>query len=336
MERPAAARLAATLVVAITVARSAGEAWAGEAAPKPPAAAQVLFDEAAAALDRRDYSAACPKLEEVVRLVPDGTGAWFALAECYEGAGRLASAWSAYRRVEAAQGAQQAQRRRPAGARVEALRPRLATLTVNVPERIRALSGLEILHDGVPIEREQWGVPVPVDKGAHTLRASAPGRVPWQTTVGVVSDGVRIVVQIDSLLSAVDTDLREGHPAAAASPAPRDAAPTVAAQRIAGLAVSAFGLAATAAGAGFGTAAIVRKSQSESGPCLSDCRCTPEGIELRDEGLTFGNTSTALFVAGGALVAAGLVLLLTAPRPGAAPAARLAVGPGQVVLLGSW
>src|SRR5262245_25783154 len=58
--------------------------------------AEALYDAATKAMDGNDYAAACPKLEEVVRLVPHGVGARLTLARCYEGAGRLASAHASY------------------------------------------------------------------------------------------------------------------------------------------------------------------------------------------------------------------------------------------------
>src|SRR5262245_14421848 len=112
--------------------------------------AQALYEQAVAAMDKKDYASACPSLEEVVRLIPEGVGAKLTLAECYEGAGRLASAWTGYALAEAAAAKEnQREREQKAHARAEALKPKLARLTIVVPEAVRALPGLAITRDGV-------------------------------------------------------------------------------------------------------------------------------------------------------------------------------------------
>ena len=59
-------------------------------------AATTLLEQALQAMHNQDFASACPKIEEVARLRPDDLGAKLKLAECYEGAGRLASAWALY------------------------------------------------------------------------------------------------------------------------------------------------------------------------------------------------------------------------------------------------
>src|SRR5262245_58809354 len=71
-------------------------AAAQQVSPQQRAAAQALFQAARASMDKKDYVTACPKLEEVTRILPDGVGGQFTLAQCYEESGRLASAWRAY------------------------------------------------------------------------------------------------------------------------------------------------------------------------------------------------------------------------------------------------
>src|SRR4051794_13843510 len=73
-----------------------GIASAQQVDPQALGAAQAVFDSAQGLMAAREYAAACPKLEEVVRLVPAGVGAKLQLAKCYDEAGRVASAWAAY------------------------------------------------------------------------------------------------------------------------------------------------------------------------------------------------------------------------------------------------
>src|SRR5687767_9621195 len=90
-------------------------------------AAQALYERAVELMAQKAYADACPKLEEVTRLVPDGLGAKLTLAECWEGAGKLASAYVAYAQVETLAGRKgDADRQKLASERAAALKPRLA------------------------------------------------------------------------------------------------------------------------------------------------------------------------------------------------------------------
>src|SRR5207253_11179829 len=48
--------------------------------------------------------------------------------------------------------------------------------------------GLEIKRDGNAVTRAEWGVPIPVDPGAHAYEVTAPGKKPWSTTIHVAAD----------------------------------------------------------------------------------------------------------------------------------------------------
>jgi hypothetical protein len=168
--------------------------------------AQALYDQATAEMDAKNYASACPKLEEVERLLPEKLGAKLTTAQCYEGQGRLASAWAKYTRVEALAGkAGQAQRAKEAAAKAAELRPRLATLTIGVPPEVRALPGLAITRDGVALGEAQWGLPVPVDKGQHRVVATATDKQPWEKGVEIQADGVTATVTVEPLPAAATT-----------------------------------------------------------------------------------------------------------------------------------
>src|SRR5688572_13616735 len=78
-----------------------------EAQPSDRKRAEALFNEARTLMDRSDFSAACPKLEQSWNLDP-ATGTAFNLALCFEKAGRLASALAWYEKArEAATAANQ-------------------------------------------------------------------------------------------------------------------------------------------------------------------------------------------------------------------------------------
>src|ERR1700733_12258593 len=89
LSRGCAAALA--LTVALAASRPALAQTSGEKA----AAAQALFDEAMRLMKAGQAAEACPKLEESQRL-DAGMGTQFRLGECYEKAGKLASAWASF------------------------------------------------------------------------------------------------------------------------------------------------------------------------------------------------------------------------------------------------
>jgi hypothetical protein len=148
--------------------------------------AQAIFDSAERLIAEHRYEEACPKLEEVVRLVPSGVGARMTLAKCYEAAGRLASAWAAYVLTRnAASAAGQPERAKAASERAAALRPRLSTLAVVVPPSLGGLPGLEIKRDGKVLSRAEWSIAVAVDPGTHAVEATAPNKDPWRAAEDV-------------------------------------------------------------------------------------------------------------------------------------------------------
>ena len=109
-----------------------------------------------------------------------------ALALCQEQQGKLASAWSAFADVESRSRLEgRADRERTAREHGSALRPRLSTLTVEVPPQVADTPGLTMAIDGVPIGRGAWNSPIPVDGGNHVVEAVAPGRPPWKTFLTV-------------------------------------------------------------------------------------------------------------------------------------------------------
>src|SRR5690242_14012919 len=131
--------------------RAAAAQTSGESAT-----AQALFDQARTLMDQGHAEEACPKFEESQRLDP-GSGTLLNLARCYEQTGRLASAWSKYlETVAAAKNVGNAGREAEARARAEALKPRLANLSVTPAAALRNVQGLEITRDGAPVGSAQW------------------------------------------------------------------------------------------------------------------------------------------------------------------------------------
>ncbi|AUX30806.1 MULTISPECIES: hypothetical protein [Sorangium] len=274
-------------------------AQAGPTSELDEAAAQALFDEAMSLMEAGRFSAACPKLKDSLALDP-AIGTRFYFATCLERTGRLASAWTNY--VAAADEASTLNRRdqeREARWRAEALRPRLPWLTVVVPEAVRGAAGLQIRRDGHAMREAQWGAAIPVDPGVVSIEASAPGRMPWRMR-WVAREGERATIAVPPLAAK---------PRSASAPPP--ARPGVSPARWAGYATGAAGVAALGVGAAFGVHAAVMKGRAS---CDAQGRCATSSDAARlDQAISSARISTATSVIGGALVAGGVVLALTAP-----------------------
>ena len=163
-----------------------------------PAVAEALFQEGKRLLERGDARAACPKLAESLRL-DRATGTLLALAMCHEVEGRLASAWAEYAEVIArAKKEGRTDREQAARQWERALEPRLSTVSIAVPAAVATIPGLRVQRDGVALEAPAWSTAVPIDPGPHAVAASAPGRIPWATTVvvGAVADHQTVTVPL--------------------------------------------------------------------------------------------------------------------------------------------
>jgi hypothetical protein len=116
------------------------------------------------------------------------------------------------------------------------------------------------------------------------------------------------------------------------------------AQRIAGIVVGSAGIAGIGAGAAFGGIAMSKqKASNADGHCDASNFCDNTGLSLRREAITFAIISTVGLIAGGALVAGGVIILLTAPSAQAqtravnqSGSAAIAAGPGSLWITGQW
>ena len=358
MKLTLAARTWTTLLAASAILLSTAQGRTQDVDPAKLAKAEALHEEAIAALEAKDYATACPKLERVVRMVPEGIGARLSLAECYEGSGRIASALRTYIEVErAASAAAQRDRQKLARKKVADLEPRVGRLLIQVSEAARGLPDLRIRRGSTVIEPEAWGTPVPVDPGTYTIVAEATGKQRLRKTAEIKADGKTITVVIKELAEApwdapdeaaaapVPVPVPEAPPAAPSveapqPPAPRPpvapalSAPAWGTQHWAGVAVAGAGLATLGVGAFFGLRAMSKKSESEEGGrCHDGNLCDAAGFALREAAHDAGTVSTVLFIAGGVGLAGGAALFLTAPsRRGP----EIALNPRGLLLRGRW
>lgn len=265
------------------------------AASNDAATAEALFDQGRTLMKDGRYAEACPKFEASQKLDP-GVGTLLNLGDCFEHLGLTASAWARFREAASlAANSSQKEREQAARERAQALEPKLIRLVVRPDAAAAADGGVHIVRDGVPLERDIWGTPFPIDPGKHVITATAPGKTSWSMTFEVdpVSIGKTREIQV---------------PALASEPAPS----TSNMQRTIGLIVGGVGAVALGVGAGF---ALDAKSTYDD--AKSRCRSDACDSDSRDQASSAGNTAdiaTGFFIGGAVVLGVGVVLFLTAPR----------------------
>jgi hypothetical protein len=259
-------------------------------------------------MDQGKLDEACRKFDEADRTSGSwATGALAKLAECHEKAGRLASAWGTWVKVElAASRAGQKERADYAKARVADLDGRAPKLTIVVPDALRDEAGLEIERDDAPLVRAEWGLPVRVDPGRRVLRVRMPRHVPWEATVDLRAGDVQIV------LPAVLAEIPAPTAVAPAPPFPPDET-RGRAQRRAGIGIGAAGVGALVAGGALGVVALTRGHDASvaCGPKL--CASGAPGAMLADGARGFQSAAIVSALLGAAGLATGIALYVTAP-----------------------
>lgn len=320
-------------------------AAAGEAA-----AAEALFDDGVAAMQRGDYAQACPLVAESLRMEPR-PGTLFTLAECRRLEGKTATALARYReylrRFERMDDAQrQAQRGRDALAQeqVEALEadtPKLElVLEAPLPD------GAIVSRDGVVLGAPSLGRPLPVDPGQHTIVITAPGYRDVEVTVQAVrTETVRVPLPRLELIpvSPPPTPEREWIPPQKQVPPPAPAplvppsadatGPT--AWRVASYGLIGVGAASLVTGVITGAIALDRGATVREEECgFVGETCSAEGVAELDDVRRLAHVSTATLITGAVLGSAGIVLWVVEPTE--PDTLSLSFGPSSVFVRGAF
>lgn len=328
------AALAAALAVVV--------ALPGAHAADSSSAAAAIFEKGRAALGRGDYEAACAHFAMSHQLEPS-VGTLLNLGLCNEMRGMLAQALDYWRQAE--------QRARAVrDDRVELARKRVAELDKRVPRLTVALRAGAPQETTVkwseaesaklhPIGPERLGKPIRVNSGIVLVHVDAPDheRRTYEVTLSE-GDDTHLEVEV-------------GTPGGGRAPPGGEEGTSTSgsAWRVAGFVTGGVGLTGLVLGAVFGGVASAKWSESEDPDesglprCDANNACTQEGLDLRDEATTAANVSNVGLIAGGVLLAAGVVMVLAAPDDGAAggeaagvSTVRLGVGLGSLSLQLDW
>jgi serine/threonine-protein kinase len=302
-------------VAALLAVGSTTPAVLAEPSANQRATAEALFRKATELMDAQRIAEACEKFQASQELDPT-LGTLLYLADCYDRAGRTASAWGLFQTAsQKARLAGQPDRERIAKQRADDLEARLSLLDVKVtPER--HVPGLEVSVGGTPVPAASFDTALPFDPGPTRVEARAPGRKPWSTVVSLANGPTTQSVEIPELALLPKA---APQPAAERSPEPRAESSS---QGTLGVVTGVVGLVTLGVATYFGYRAydLNRRSKAQ---CRAEDRnaCTPAGVGMRDDARTAGTLSTVAATSGALLVAGGFVIVLTAPSDGA-PAER--------------
>ena len=309
--------------VAVALSLSAPVALGQEQA----ATAEALFRQARELAAQGDYAAACPKFAASQRLDP-GYGTLYNLGECLARQGKTASAWAALEEAAAmAKTAGQAEREAKAARAAAALEARLERMIIAVKS---PAPGLVVKRGGVIVDAAAWGSPLPVDPGKHIIEASAPGKTPFSLEVVSGGPGKTITVEIPALAAAPVAAAPIAAAPVAAAPGQSSVAATAdgaSNRRVAAYVTGAVGVAGVVVGAIMGFSAKSQWNEAQTMHCPTSTRCDQTGVNLVNGARTAATVADVGFIAGGALVATGVILLVTALPRGQRPTGRLVVSP---------
>lgn len=295
-----------------------------------PSPAQALFEQGIKDMLAGRFDEACPPIEQSYKIEPL-PGTLFYLAECEAKRGRIATALARYNeylvlypKLPRDKKAKQGNRLQTAKKQVAALEPQVPRLTLVPPAD--APASLIVQCDGVPVDRDALGTPLPVDPGEHVVTTWLAGDALSQLQVKLAA-GEKLSVR-----------LTYGNQAAAPPPRspgsvpanPPDADTGYAqgpspARRAVTYVAGGVGLVGLVIGGLMGGFAIAQKSAINAG-CkptgdADKLVCNDEGYRASENLREFGLWSTVGVGVGAAASGVALVLITTEPS-GPKPAAR--------------
>jgi tetratricopeptide (TPR) repeat protein len=264
-----------------------------------------LFEEGRALAKEGKYEEACAKFAKSLEL-DRASGTLVNYADCHEHLGHLAQAWRLFdEAVRVSEQDDNPERAKFARERAQALVPRTGTIVVKLatPD----VSGLTVEIDERTITPAAEIREV-VDAGDVAIEVAAPGMQTFAKRERAEA-GLRIVVEVPALAPMRPQDEEP----APASETRRRRTRVIAAYTLVGLGAASLGVGIT-----LGFVGKSRYDQElENGMCSDGDppTCTNAAAYQRQrDAITMANIGTGFAVAGLALVGAGAVVFLTAPR----------------------
>ncbi len=301
------------IVAALIAALCLGHAPAASA---QSAEAEALFQKAKKLLKDGQVAEACDLFEASER-IESSVGTLLNLADCREKNGQHATAWAAFVKAAAAAklgGKSEAKREKEARRRAAVLEPKMAYLTIAVPEANR-VDGLTVARNGDPVDPAVWDQAVPIDPGAYAITGQAPGHQMWSIEVTVDTEGQQLRVEVprvEPIAAAPPPDEQ-----VVAPPPPDgdddDDAPVASrpgrftTMRKLSVGVAVLGLAAVGGGIFFGLESSDLESQANER--CPEAACNDQmAIDLNEDAQAAGLKANVLIAVGGLAVAGAVAM----------------------------
>ena len=234
------------------------------------------------------------------------------LADCEEKVGKLADAMGHW--VDARARAQ-IENQRPieeeATARLTALEPRLARLTIVLGPSVPVDTLVE--RDGVVLGPPSIGIPLPLDPGPHTIVVKAKAHQDVTTQLTLAEGEARRI------------EVTAG--AATEVPPPPPPALETGGRKVSPLVFIGFGVAAAGAAVGAITGLMTMGAADEAKTTCPNLLCSRKALDDIEAGRTLGTVSTVAFIAAGAGAALGVYGLVAGGGKSAPKAAAISIGP---------
>lgn len=281
--------------------------------PEELRAARELFQDAYKDEQDRRYAEALEKFQRVSR-VRESASVRYRIASVLEALGRLRESRDAFRALAARKNDLEKKEQEIADSAAE----RAAGLDEKIPKLVvrterEPAAGTRVTIDGAEVPASTHPRAIELDPGEHVVQSSAPGARPFATKVRLGEGGqMDLTVPVEAAPAAVPPPRPEEPPP---PPPPPSSDRTVA-------------YVAVAAGSVLLVSGVVLliiresdiadiRSKCPSGVCAVSQRNVIESD--RDQAKLFGPLGFGLAAAGLALGAAGVYLLVKAPRSSAAP-----------------
>lgn len=294
-------------------------ALGGSAIAQSASRADQLFGEARELMKVQNFKDALPKFEESLKLDP-APGTLFNLAECEAQVGRLVSAKEHFQ--VAAAGFPKGDKRRPYSiGRVAELERRIAHLTLKLASN--APKDVIVTRNGVPMKDSEFGAPFPTDPGDVALVVTARGHEDRKVNLSLKDgEALEYALQVGDTGAeqAADTTTTDRAISKSITPSGRGTPLRTIGFVVGGVGVLGVGLGAVTGILTMGYASTVKDH------CDASNACDSKGLDAASSGKVTSPISTIAFIAGGALIVTGVVLVIVggsskkeAPRASFAP-----------------
>jgi hypothetical protein len=292
-------------------------------------AARILGSAGVEAFEAQDYLTASDKLDRAYRtLKAPSLGLWSARA--WAKLGKLLEAAERYQevvRLEITGGERAVQLQAQADAAIE-----LERLSAQVPNLIVKVTGAtaenaSITIDGVPLATALIGERRPVNPGKHVVRGVAAGKTVEQEVAVALAETKPVELSFGSPANPVGVRSSTTSSASVSSDGP--VATSSSARRSWGFALLGVGGAGLVLGGVATALAVGKKSDLDENRNCQNNQCLLSERDSVDSYRAWRTVSSAGLIGGGVLAAAGVGLLLTAPKT---PQTALLISPSSVTL----